>query len=878
MEAETEMTEISTKYAGLSLRSPIIAGSAGITKDADRILLAEQNGAGAAVMKSLFETEVSRTSPTPRFKILRRDLKRDRSFTLYSYEQASEWGPEEHAEEVRRIKSRVSIPLIVSIDCITEHGWRTYSKMMQEAGADALELNVSCPHGSITFRGGEVEREILNAVRIVRETVRIPIIAKLSPQLTSPLALVRELEATGVNGVTLFNRLTGIEIDVESESPIMHKSYAGHGGPWAIQYPLRWITEISPQVKIHISASSGVATGEDVVKYILAGATTVQVCTAIVMNGYEIIGELTRGLKAFMERKGYVSLDDFRGKVCSRILDGSRVDRRRKVKAKILRKIAPCESGCPISTGVQGYVNMIATRRFAEAGEIIRAKNPLSETCARVCGRLCREKCTRSMVDQSIAIAELKRFALDWQRASSPQAPQVADAGGGIPAAGSSGAEKAGCRPRRLAIVGAGPAGLAAAYDLAREGCSVTVFDSLPVPGGMLAAGIPPFRLPRDILRHELEMICAAGVEFRLSTTVGKDVSFADLLDGFGAVFVATGAYKGQSLGIPGDDLDGVIHALSFLRMVNIEGKKPNVGRRVAVIGGGDSALDAARTALRLGAEEAYILYRRTAKEMPAEPERVRQAEAEGVRIMYLINPTRIVGEKGRVRAIECENMFLGDADADGRRKPLSARASRFALDVQTVVLALGESPDLSFLPDDAGIETRNGLIVTDRFLRTRNEKVFAGGDAVRGPSKVIEAISDGKRAARSILALLCGAYPPVEEERGGVVDPIEVLNRGFERKLRIPRSSRAGSGASASALETEPAFPEEEAVEEASRCLACGCAFGCGLCQKVCIYDAVDRRLDEFVVNDNCVGCGLCVEVCPNNCISMVKIEPTGP
>jgi len=179
------MTDITTRYVGLTLRSPIIAGSAGITKDAERIQRAEENGAGAAVMKSLFEVEVSRTSPTPRFKVLRHNLDRHRAFTLYSYEQASEWGPEEHAEEVRRIKSKVGIPLIVSVACITESAWESYSKMMEEAGADALELNVSCPHGSITFYGGEIEKSILNAVRIVRESVGIPIIAKLSPQLTS---------------------------------------------------------------------------------------------------------------------------------------------------------------------------------------------------------------------------------------------------------------------------------------------------------------------------------------------------------------------------------------------------------------------------------------------------------------------------------------------------------------------------------------------------------------------------------------------------------------------------------------------------------------------------------------------------------------------
>ena len=858
------MPDISTKFVGLTLRSPIIAGSAGITKDAERIARAEENGAGAAVMKSLFEVEVSRTSPTPRFKVLHHNLRRHRAFTLYSYEQASEWGPEEHAEEVRRIKQRVSIPLIVSIACVTEPAWESYSRLMQQAGADALELNVSCPHGSITFYGGEIERKLLDAVSLVRESVHIPIIVKLSPQLTSPIGIVGELERIGVNGVTMFNRMTGIEIDLESEQPIMHKSYAGHGGPWAIQYPLRWISEISPQVKMDISASGGVASAEDVVKYLLAGATTVQTCTAVVMNGYEILRELNAGLKAFMEKKGYGRLEDFRGKVCSRILDGKSVDRRQNVKARIVRKIAPCESGCPVSTGVQGYINMIAARRFAEAAEIIRAKNPLSETSARICGVLCREKCTRSVIDQSLAIAELKRFALDWKKERQTEGPlATADS----PRA---------ARKEKIAIIGAGPAGLAAAYDLAREGYPVTVFDSLPVAGGMLAAGIPPFRLPREILNAELEIIREAGVEFRLGTAISKD-SFNELLrGGYAAVFIATGAYKEQSLGIPGEEFEGVIHALPLLKTVNVDGEKPSLGTRVAVIGGGDSALDAARTALRLGADETYILYRRTAREMPADPTRVRQAEREGVKIMYLINPKRIFSQNGRARAIECETMTLGEEDTDLRRKPQPTIAGTFVIGVDTVILASGESPDLSFLPENAGIETRDGRIVVDGSFRTTRETVFAGGDAVRGPGKVIEAIRDGKEAAKAIMAYLQGAsVAPQQKPQPEVVDPIEALNRGFDRKPRVSPSRLSSKIVTPSFKEVEPGYTEEEAVQEASRCLACGCAVGCGICQKVCIYDAIDRVLDEFVVNDKCVGCGLCAEVCPNNCIVMEEIQP---
>lgn len=311
---------LETVYCGVKLRSPVIVGSANITATMENIKACQDSGAGAVVMKSLFEKEVCRIAPTPRFALIHRKVANEKSFTLYSYEQASSWGLARYAREIERCKAELDIPIIASINCYTQEGWLNYARRIEAAGADILELNVSCPHSSVTFAGVEVESTILDVVRAVREAVKIPIVTKLTPQLTSPLNMVYELERLGSNGVVLFNRFTGLEIDIEAEKPIMHGAYAGHGGPWSIHLPLRWISAIRGHVKLDISGSGGVAGPEDVIKYLLAGANTVQVCTAVIMNGYKIVERLNRGLIDFMERKGYKTIDDFRGKVNAKIL------------------------------------------------------------------------------------------------------------------------------------------------------------------------------------------------------------------------------------------------------------------------------------------------------------------------------------------------------------------------------------------------------------------------------------------------------------------------------------------------------------------------------------------------------------------------------
>ena len=373
------MPSLETTFAGLKLSSPVIAASAGTTEKVELMKIAEENGAGAVVMKSLFEKEVARVAPTPRFQIIRHDAGKHKTFTLYSYEQASVWGPDRYAQEVERAKRELRIPVIPSINCITDSGWDKYARLMERAGASALEMNVSCPHGSIAFSGEAVFEMTLNAVRIARSAVRIPLIVKLSPQMSMPAAMVKAVEDIGADGVVIFNRLTGLDIDVEAEAPVMHGGYAGHGGPWAIQYPLRWISEIYPKTRLPIAGSGGVFNPDDVVKYLLAGATVVQVCTAVYLQGYGVLKRLNAGLREWMEHKGYKRVDEFRGKVSGSKILG--IDQVRRIHDKIARVNPDACSGCGTCERICIY---FAPKKAGEVYEIT-AKCDGCGLCAELC-------------------------------------------------------------------------------------------------------------------------------------------------------------------------------------------------------------------------------------------------------------------------------------------------------------------------------------------------------------------------------------------------------------------------------------------------------------------------------------------------------------
>jgi len=493
---------------------------------------------------------------------------------------------------------------------------------------------------------------------------------------------------------------------------------------------------------------------------------------------------------------------------------------------------AVCSSGCPIDSSVQAYVALIGAGKYQEAAEVIWRENPLPSICGRVCFHPCETECNRGKVDESINIRALKRFAIDRFPESAAPRDEVAATG------------------KSVAIVGSGPAGLAAAHSLALRGHKVTVLESLPVLGGMLAVGIPTYRLPSDILERDIDLIRKLGVQFRTGVTVGETCLADTLEKDYDAVFLATGAHRSKKLDIPGEDLPGVIHGIDFLRKHAL-GEPTGMGENVVVIGGGNTAIDAARSSVRLGADKVSIVYRRSRAEMPADPLEVEAALHEGVAIHFLAAPVGVLGENGRMTAIECVRMELGEPDSSGRRRPVAIDGSEFQIPADTLIPAVSQSPD-ERLGGMFGLKTtRWGTIETDEItLAAGRPGFFAGGDVVLGPSSVIEAIAQGKRAATAIDNFLAGRRvdhglqkreprpnPLTDSDLKGLKETIAPQGRVAPDELAVEQRL-------AGFTEVEDVYTEDQARAEALRCLNCAACCECFECVKVCQAKAIDHAM----------------------------------
>ncbi|NOX97341.1 MAG: NADH-quinone oxidoreductase subunit NuoF [Nitrospirae bacterium] len=471
---------------------------------------------------------------------------------------------------------------------------------------------------------------------------------------------------------------------------------------------------------------------------------------------------------------------------------------------------SPCQHVCPISTEAATYISLIAEKRFREAFAIILKDNPLPSVCGRVCHHPCESKCQAGKWDRPIAIRALKRFVADYAR----------QAGISLETEQRTGGEK-------VAIIGSGPAGLMAGRHLANKGYEVTIFEALDVPGGGLAVYIPEFRLPRDILNTDIENIKKAGVKIKTNTRIGKDIPFDELLNNYRAVFIAAGAHKSRKLHIPNEDTDGVMEAMEFLKNVNLK-KKVLIGKKVGIIGGGNAAVDAARAAVRLkDCEKVLIIYRRTRTEMPAFAEEIEAALEEGVEIQFLRAPTKIITEKGKIAGVECVKMELGERDESGRRRPVPVAGSEFIINLDTLLVAIGEDPDLRFLGQGRDIEvSKRGTIAVDpETLVTNVAGVFAGGDIVTGPNTVIEAMSAGKIAAEGIDKYIRGESLAREYKLtrpSMYLPPVELTEQEIEEARRPAIPSLPVSERKNNFKEVDLNITEETAIKEARRCLRC--------------------------------------------------------
>ncbi len=501
------------------------------------------------------------------------------------------------------------------------------------------------------------------------------------------------------------------------------------------------------------------------------------------------------------------------------------------------RGVAPCKNACPANTSAQGYVALIKERRFAEALEVIKQYNPFPATVGRVCSHPCETECSRGKVDEPISICALKRFVADNQAGEPVVAPELKYA-------------------EAIAIVGSGPAGLSCAHHLARLGYKATVFEALPVAGGMMRVGIPAYRLPRDVLDREIDDIRQEGVEIRLNASV-CDIH-ALFRQGYKAVYLAVGAHQPQELGIPGErGTLGVHYGVAFLRRVSL-GEKVELGERVVVVGGGNTAIDAARTALRVGAKEVTLLYRRTRAEMPAFAHEVADGEAEGMRVELLTAPVEVLRDNGRVRGVRCVRMKLGEPDASGRRRPVPIAGSEFEIAADALIAAVAQAPEISLLAPDHGLQvTRDGWFEVDAVtLATNIAGVYAGGDAAQGPGMLIDAIAAGRRGALSIHRQLRGLPMLTAREE----QPLPVgqwtdaeleaklargeITRGARPKIATEQvEARVGDF-----REVGLGLTEAQAVAEAERCLACGLCAECYQCVKACGVNAIVHEMIERV------------------------------
>ncbi|HEY8447441.1 MAG TPA: FAD-dependent oxidoreductase [Thermomicrobiales bacterium] len=522
----------------------------------------------------------------------------------------------------------------------------------------------------------------------------------------------------------------------------------------------------------------------------------------------------------------------------------------------------PCMTACPSHTDISRYIALIADGRYADSYELNREHNVFPGCLGRMCARPCEDACRRKEVDAPIGICYLKRVAADYRGETRRETPPPWN---GLTAG----------------IIGAGVCGLTVARQLARKGYKVTIYEKQPVPGGVMWTGVPEWRLPRDVIMEEVELITDLGIEILYNTEVGKDISFREIVEMYDAVVIATGCQIAQGLGVPGEDLEGVVSGIKFLEDVNLGNKDVWVGKNVVTVGGGFTSMDCVRTVLRMGAERSIMTYRRSIQEIPVDELELEEAELEGVEIMYMVSPVRVIGdEHGRVKGIELVRNELGPPDSKGRRRPQPVPGSEFIVPCDMVLVAIGQRQDSSFLGDMLPNRDRRGVPLLDQNLKTELPNVWAAGDFVINPTNFISSIGEGKRVAIAIDRELRGVEPAVKEmeitrvptEYVSTPNPLvaegiaEWSLTAMSRRLvwgddyagvgrqvmpSLPIQDR-GIGTHDTTLEVEIGYTKSIGFEEAKRCLQC--------------------QLNIFIDGNRCILCNGCVDACPHRCIEMIS------
>jgi NADPH-dependent glutamate synthase beta subunit-like oxidoreductase/dihydroorotate dehydrogenase len=822
---ELKGADLSCELCGVKMQSPFILSSGPLSYAAEGMIEAHEAGAGAVVTKTIRLNKA--INPTPHIGLVNED----------SLINCEKWADSEaelwFKREIPMTKAAGAV-VIASVGHTLPEA-EALVKPAQEAGADLIEL--------VSY----TEDTLLPMLQATKARVTIPVICKLSGNWPDPAGTAKKCLDLGADAISAIDSLgPTLKIDIYNARPEMNSAdgYGWTSGAAMRTTAMRIISEIARGGCQELVGIGGIGKAEDAIEYLMAGAQALGICSSLIIKGMGHLTKVIHDLAIMLEQLGYKSLADVKGVALPNFPTEERVG---KLEFTYEAYYAKCQQACPAGVDVPMYLDMVRKGNYVQAYETISVTNPFPGICGRVCDHPCEGECRRSLFDDPLQIRLIKRMAADKTYESFGNELPLPEM---LPKNG-----------KKVAVVGAGPAGLTSAYYLARVGYDVTIFEALPLAGGMLAVGIPEFRLPKNILKMEVDRVQRMGVKIRTGVRVGVDYTLDQLKEeGYERILIATGAHGEPGVQIPGMDKEGVVSGVAFLRDVSLGRFTSLYGRKVAVVGGGNAAVDAARSALRIGAESVTLVYRRRKEDMPAYEEEIIEAEKEGVKYIFLAGPERIEGN-GKATAFTYKPMKLGEIDDSGRRKPIPSDEDPRSVDADFVIIATGQKVDTDFLPAIADRDSG----------KTKAEGVWAAGDCTNDTASVIEAIAAGRRSAEAIHRSMGGTGSVIPEQKVNRDFFIEVTDAGTTKEPTpmIPVKDRFPGF-----TEVETGLAEDAARREAARCMHCGC-INCLRCVYVCPYNARSLEFPTMTVDrDLCRNCGACVSVCPTGALTSTVVD----